>query len=1233
MASGPSVSWLKKLKDISSDVDDLIDQFHLEAEKHDLSNLSQTLHMKLKAPLLQCKLALKIKAIKKRFAAVVKQRTDFSAITKSLTVGHHIQHINKRTEEMPSLPNVDEKSVLGRNKEKSQIISKLLETNDQHKMKIVSIVGLGGSGKTTLAKLVFNEVKKHFEVGLWVHVTREFDVQKLIEKVFEAFSDSKSELHPLQHKVKRISEKLAGKRFLLVLDDVWTESQFHWEQFMDYLNCGTPGSRILVTTRSSKVAETVGSTDPFHLPFLSSDDSWRLFQQSLIMPMKGWEGEFEEVGKEIVKKCGGIPLAIKVLAGVLRGKERIEEWHALRDNDNLLHVQGQEPSVSVSACLKLSYFHLSYNLKPCFTICAVFPKGYNIDKGQLIDLWIAHDLVAGVDSLLDYNGHKCFNSLVQLSFLQDVEQRNGRVRCKMHDLVHDLAQSILGDEISPLLPQEAASSKRSYRYFSLTKQPRNLQPKYNFGKARAVYVDDGYDFILGNSLKNAMQLRSITMNSICTTVPTSVLQIKHLRYLCILKLKCDTLPEAISYIWSLQALHVPNSYLLGLPKSIGKLQRLRTLSLIGSRRLKSLPVSIGDCQMISTIDLYLCQRITVLPNSMERNKKLRVLRLGHTGIERLPPGITTLEHLECLDLEGCNQLLALPDGIENLKKLHILKLRSCTKLGSMPMGFGQLTQLQQLCLFVVGEGEKTAPISDLRNLAKISGNLKISNIARVMEPEDAHKARLKHKTNLEELELVFRDQKCWTTYDRLIVEKDVAILDGLEPPTGIKSLKMIGYVGWRYAQWMLNQVGVLVQGRPRFPCLTRMVLSGFPNLKHLQGPVELPFLKKLELTELLALKSISGGPFPSLVELFLRELPSLGEVWIVTERKTLTNVEKGGDYDNNCIPHYFVQLRVGIHLSKLEIRGCPKLEVKPHLPPLLESLELAESNEKLLLSPRHGQGSSLSSNDAYLPSCSSLNRLKMLVLEGITATSTHRFESDCGWECLPCFRALEHLRIEDCDGLTELPESMRGLRSLRYLIIWGCCALCKLPDWLGELQSLHTIWISKCHGLSSLPPSMQRLTTLRTLEIWGCFAFVQLPEWLGELRSLQGLDISGLPSLNSLPQSLQHLTSLQWLVITGCDALHRLPECLGEIRSLHRIWIGDLRGLTCLPQSMCRLTSLEGLAIRHCPGLMSLPEGMKCLTALKWLRISHCPRLQRRCEREKGEDWHLISHIPNLRIK
>ncbi|KAL6595656.1 hypothetical protein ACP70R_047996 [Stipagrostis hirtigluma subsp. patula] len=1234
LESYPSFNWLKKLKDVSYDVDDLVDEFHLEAEKYEvigdsgMHSVSKYLCTKPKSFMFQCKAAHRLKAIKNRFAAIVKQRTDFSAIANCIPVGHH--HTEKTNVNAATLPIVDEASVLGRDQEKDQIVSKLVEANDQQNIKIVSVIGLGGSGKTTLAKLVFNDVniiEKHFDVRLWVHVSQEFDVEKLIKKLFESFADNNPGQHALPYMCKTISEKLTGKKVLLVMDDVWTDSPIQWEQFMEHLKSSKPGSGVLLTTRNTRVAEKVRSTYQLNLPLLSLDVSWQLFQQNIGILGKSLESEVVMVGKEIVKKCGGVPLAIKVLAGVLHDKELIEEWQAVRDS-NILEVEGEEDSVSVYACMRLSYFHLPSYLKPCFTICSMFPKGHMIDKEELIELWIAHDMItlgAGVNSL-EYSGLKCFNSLVQMSFLQDVDEAYGRVRCRMHDLVHDFAQKVLGDEISHAVPQEAASSTNSYRYFCLSNQSRNLIPKNTFGKARAIYVQDR-NITFGKSLKNARHLRSIHVYCGNTTTLNTILQIRNLRYLCIPELRCQTLPEAISDIWGLQALHIQSSDLLELPKSIGRLQRLRTLKLSCCTKLKGLPDSIGDCHMISVMDLSGCIQLMTLPNSMERNKNLRVLKLYGTKIQRLPPGIITLGHIECLDLGRCYKLVELPDGFGNLKKLELLNLEDCYELGSMPVGLGQLPRLQNLNFFVVGESEKSEPISGLGNIAGVSRELVITNIERVLEPDDTRKACLKLKTKLRSLKLLWGRQRSGMIYTANNVENEEAIpiLDGLEPPAGIEVLKIKGCTDGRFAQWMLNKVDVGMQESPRFPCLTRMVLRGFPNMKHLEGLVELPGLENLKLEKMPSLESISGGPFPSLVSLGIMEMASLGEVWMVTERMAMTD-GKEEECSSSGNPRYMGRVQIGTRLSYLCLSGCPKLKIKPYMPSSLKALGLFVCNEQLLFSP--GQGSTLFSDDADFPSGFAFRRLKRLLLVGIEATTSPRLESEYRWELLQYMTMLESLGIENCDGLTELPESMQSLTSLISLNIDNCHALCKLPDCLGELQSLQEILIKRCDSLSSFSPSIRHLTALQTLHIDDCSALLQLPECLGGLCSLQSLQIWQLPSISSLPRSLRNLTSLQELDIFSCDAIHQLPEWLGELQSLRDFHIGGLSGLTCLPQSMGRLASLHQLRIFRCPGIKSLPEWIQGLTALQTLSIVNCPDLEGRCERGKGPSgWSTTSKL------
>jgi hypothetical protein len=234
---------------------------------------------------------------------------------------------------------------------------------------------------------------------------------------------------------------------------------------------------------------------------------------------------------------------------------------------------------------------------------------------------------------------------------------------------------------------------------------------------------------------------------------------------------------------------------------------------------------------------------------------------------------------------------------------------------------------------------------------------------------------LKQKEKLHELKL------SWGfLHDRENLGHEVVALDGLEPPLGIKRIKICNYGGGRFASWMLKQASGGVRGHGQFPFLTKMSLEDFPNLKHLNGLVQLPCLEELDLVDMPAVESISGGPFASLAKVKIKRLRSLGEVWIVTDRMLFG---KEGEGCSNHTRHQSGQLQIGCRLVDLHIQDCPKLVVRPHFPISLEHLWLVESNDNLMLSPLQSQGPSSSSKST--PSFSHLKVLKLW----IGASPTH----------------------------------------------------------------------------------------------------------------------------------------------------------------------------------------------------------------------------------------------------
>ncbi|KAL8494609.1 hypothetical protein ACS0TY_025445 [Phlomoides rotata] len=236
------------------------------------------------------------------------------------------------------------------------------------------------------------------------------------------------------------SSELNDKIYLLILDDVWNENQEDWAKLKSILSCGSIGASIIVTTRLKKVADIMGTLPAHCLTMLSEEECWLLFKLRAFGMGNDQHANLETIGRRIVKKCGGVPLAAKALGGLLRFKREEKEWIRVEES----HVWNlPEEGNSILSVLRLSYRHLSFVLKRCFAYCAVFPKDYVFDKEKLIFHWMAHGCILsnGNEDVEDL-GDQIWNELAVRSFFQEVRTEGRSTTFKMHDLVHDIAQSI-----------------------------------------------------------------------------------------------------------------------------------------------------------------------------------------------------------------------------------------------------------------------------------------------------------------------------------------------------------------------------------------------------------------------------------------------------------------------------------------------------------------------------------------------------------------------------------------------------------------------------------------------------------------------------------------------------------------------------------------------------------------------------------------------------------------------
>ncbi|KAL2588309.1 hypothetical protein AAZV13_13G161900 [Glycine max] len=451
-------NWLLEVKDMVFDAEDLLDEIQHESSKWELEAESESqtctsctckvpnFFKSSHASSFNREIKSRMEEILDRLELLSSQKDDLglknvSGVGVGSELGSAVPQISQSTS------SVVESDIYGRDKDKKVIFDWLTSDNgNPNQPWILSIVGMGGMGKTTLAQHVFNDPRiqeARFDVKAWVCVSDDFDAFRVSRTILEAITKSTDDSRDLEMVHGRLKEKLTGKRFLLVLDNVWNKNRLKWEAVLKHLVFGAQGSRIIATTRSKEVASTMRSKEHL-LEQLQEDHCWKLFakhafQDDNIQP----NPDCKEIGTKIVKKCKGLPLALKTMGSLLHDKSSVTEWKSIWQSE--IWEFSTERSDIVPA-LALSYHHLPSHLKRCFAYCALFPKDYVFDKECLIQLWMAEKFLqcSQQGKRPEEVGEQYFNDLLSRCFFQQ-SSNTKRTHFVMHDLLNDLARFICGD--------------------------------------------------------------------------------------------------------------------------------------------------------------------------------------------------------------------------------------------------------------------------------------------------------------------------------------------------------------------------------------------------------------------------------------------------------------------------------------------------------------------------------------------------------------------------------------------------------------------------------------------------------------------------------------------------------------------------------------------------------------------------------------------------------------------
>ena len=307
-----------------------------------------------------------------------------------------------------------EKPIVGRDGEKQEIINLLSSGTNNDETVIVTIHGLGGIGKSTLAQLVYNDAQiiKKYDHRIWVYVSRDFSLKKIGSSIISLIPGGGQQNRDTLEVINQsLDILLSGKKVLIILDDLWEEEDTKLDELRSMLHVGRKGSMIdvIVTTRNEDIARKVSTSKQYKLQPLKDDTCWEIIKRCSKFEQKHNQGRLEKIGLELAKKCGGVALAAQALGYMLQYKD-LYGWAEINNSD--IWNESSEDNGGVLPSLKLSYERMPPQLRICFSYCAMFPKGHNITEDDLIHQWIALGFIK------PSMGKEYIRKLLGMSFLQ-----------------------------------------------------------------------------------------------------------------------------------------------------------------------------------------------------------------------------------------------------------------------------------------------------------------------------------------------------------------------------------------------------------------------------------------------------------------------------------------------------------------------------------------------------------------------------------------------------------------------------------------------------------------------------------------------------------------------------------------------------------------------------------------------------------------------------------------------
>ncbi|KAJ3700326.1 hypothetical protein LUZ61_004031 [Rhynchospora tenuis] len=1107
----------------------------------------------------------------------------FLELVNSLNISNRgkSQEQSSRSRETGSL--LTERLVIGREKEANAIIEWLQNPGENigQNISAFSVVGMGGMGKTTLARLICQEIQEKkilpFNTVAWVTVSDNFgaiEAKVILTKILEDITKSSCGIQNLSTLQRMLKEQVLTKKVMLVLDDVWRDdptSCDQWAQILGPLKFGRKGSKIVFTTRTESVADMItklmeGSkeSDRMRLTGLDYARTLELLDRYAFadVPDPDEHPNLQRISADIARKLGGCPLAAKVMGLLLNDHVDFEYWERIWKQDISNLPSGEK---GIMAVLRLSYHHLPAELQLCFRYCSIFPHQHKFIKDDLVKMWMGSGLIqiSKQSQRPEDVGAQFFYHLVKKSFF-DVSRDSDHCFV-MHDLIHEMVTSISSREC---LRIEGVISKE--------KVPRTTRHLF-------------------------IQIESLS----------SVKEISHLKNLHSLFITFDgEQPKSkdildfnvvLKELKSLRLLSITGANLFELPNQVGHLIHLRYISLKQMPKKNTLQWSPRQLNKLYHLEVMVIFAFSVKELSKEDLSamgnfvNLRHLDVHYSISYKIPHigkliSLQKLEDFNIWEEDGykISELKELKD-VQELNIKHLNKVKSTSEAEEVKMNEKQ--SLNSLSLYWSGECSNSELILDTLKPHPHLQKLDITGYNGSRSPNWLENGYLSNLVSL----------RLYTCHN----------WESLPPLGKLISLRSL---------WLTNfpevtQIGLSLYGSSdgsSFPSLRELRICTMPQWREwvdLKEITPFPRLERLELEGCSELRTLPTMPF-SLKVLSVR-FSGLYTLPSICSTKTGSLSDK---------PEFSI-LKISECPDIVTLESGPLLQQEPFQ--ALEEITI-ENCQKLETLPPKGFSGLISLKKLMICGCPNLVTTE--IRDDILPTSlVELWIKECGLEeSLMCslrdLTSLVRIELRGCSNIRSLPSEkvFVKLTSLQHLSILDCAQISSLGG-LGALSELSFLRITRCDELVAISSS-QPTTEISSYQ----------GEVTGTALKIGELYISHSSVLQIEP--LRSLRSTKKLMISWESQPEFLPEqwMLQNSVVLEEIEVDNAGALKFVPPSIVRLKSLMKLTLSRASLIDTLPE---LPISLRVLVITSCNEVfNKKYNKDSGSNWQEIEDIPQVVI-